>query len=393
MNPYDVLGVPRDADLSSIKSAYKDLAKQHHPDKGGDPEKFKELSSAYEILGDEGKRRRYDMTGSVSDQPDNPFGNGSPFGNGTPFGDNGGFGVPDFISQMFGGGMFGGGGGGMGGQMGGGGGSMNRKKEGKAPGKTQEVPLRLADYYYGRNLTIKLGRQSFCKTCKGSGAATTKQCDPCNGTGVLRQVVMMGPMQMINQGPCGHCQGRGQQMSGQCGDCAGRGFNPEEKTLEIKIEPGMMSGNTVVFSGMCSDHPGYTEAGDVVVLLREADEEESLQKWKRENSRLLTSIVISLTEALLGTVRLLQGHPGFPSGVPVEIPAGVQNMWTVIVPGLGMPIRGTPKFGDVHITVAVMPTQDELATLRSQNILLKSMFTTLPEAPKTSETVRVASFA
>ena len=72
MNPYDVLGVPKDADTSAIKSAYKDLAKQHHPDKGGDPEKFKELSGAYEILSDEGKRRNYDMTGSTSDQPENP---------------------------------------------------------------------------------------------------------------------------------------------------------------------------------------------------------------------------------------------------------------------------------------------------------------------------------
>jgi len=269
----------------------------------------------------------------------------------------------------------------------------NRKKEGKAPGKTQEVPLRLSDYYYGRSLTIKLGRQSFCKTCKGSGASSMRHCDPCSGSGILRQVVMMGPMQMINQGPCGHCQGKGQQMSGSCGDCSGRGFIPEEKTLEIKIEPGMMSGNTVVFSGMCSDHSGYTEAGDVVVMLREADEEDLLQKWKRDGNRLTTSIVISLTESLLGTVRLLHGHPGFPSGVPIEIPAGVQNMWTTTVSGLGMPIRGTPKFGDANITVGVMPTQDELATLRSQNFLLKSMFTALPEAPKTSETVRVASFS
>jgi DnaJ family protein A protein 2 len=391
MNPYDVLGVPRDADTTAIKSAYKDLAKQHHPDKGGDPEKFKELSGAYEILSDEGKRRHYDMTGSTSDQPENPFGHG-----GSPFGDNGGFGVPDFIQHMFGGGMFGGmGPGGMGpGGMGQGGMGQggNRKKEGKAPGKTQEVPLRLADYYYGRSLTIKLGRQSFCKTCKGSGASSTRNCDPCGGSGILRQVVMMGPMQMINQGPCGHCQGKGQQMSGSCGDCSGRGFIPEEKTLEIKIEPGMMSGNTVVFAGMCSDHSGYTEAGDVIVMLREADEEDLIQKWKREGNRLTTSIVISLTESLLGTVRLLHGHPGFPSGVPIEIPAGVQNMWTTTVPGLGMPIRGTPKFGDANITVGVMPTQDELATLRSQNFLLKSMFTALPEVPKTSETVRVASF-
>jgi DnaJ-class molecular chaperone len=128
-------------------------------------------------------------------------------------------------------------------------------------------------------------------------------------------------------------------------------------------------------------------------MLREADEEDLLQKWKREGNRLTTSIVISLTESLLGTVRLLQGHPGFPSGVPIEIPAGVQNMWTTTVPGLGMPIRGTPKFGDANITVGVMPTQDELATLRSQNFLLKSMFTALPEVPKISETVRVASFA
>ena len=375
---YSVLGVSRDAEVSEIRTAYKQLAKEHHPDKGGDPEKFKEVSQAHEVLSDDNKRRTYDMTGSISD-------NQGPGPGNNPFS---GMGMPFPVHEMFGG-MFGGmfGPGGPGSQ-----GPRGQRREGKAPGKTQDLPLRISDYYNGRQLSVKLGRHSFCKGCKGSGAASTQRCDPCGGQGQVRQMVNMGPIQMVTQTACPVCHGRGQQNVGKCDGCQGRGVIPEEKTLEIKVEPGMSSGNTVIFSGMCSDTQGFSEAGDVTVMLRDADEEGDARAWVREGNRLKTSITINMSEALLGTNKILKGHPGFPNGIPVEIPAGVQNMWTGTIPTLGMPIRGTPKFGEAYITVLVMPSSEELATLKAQAMLLSSMFS-VPPVPECPETVRVGRWA
>jgi DnaJ-class molecular chaperone len=209
----------------------------------------------------------------------------------------------------------------------------------------------------------------------------------------MNQVVNMGPIQMVNRGMCPVCRGKGKQPVGKCSECGGKGANHDEKTLEIKVEPGMTSGNTIVFPGMCSDHPGFTEAGDVVVILREAEEEGQAAAWAREGNRLKTSITISLAEALLGTTKILQGHPGYPEGVPIEIPAGVQNLWTGAIPGLGMPVRGTPKFGEAMVTIMVVPTAEETSALKTQSVLLKSVFPALPEAPKSSETPRVGRWS
>ena len=375
---YSVLGLNKSAEASEIRNAYKQLAREHHPDKGGDPEKFKELGQAHEILSDPQKRRVYDVTGSTSDQPDQGMQHGNPFGN--PF--MGGMGgMPNPFSHMFGG-MFPGGMGGMGG------GSARKRREGKAPGKTQEIPLNISDYYRGRQLNIKFGRQSFCKGCKGSGASSTKSCDQCNGIGQVRQIIQMGPMQMVTEGPCVACNGSGEQMVGSCNGCQGKGLLQEVKTLEIKVDAGMMPGNTVVFPGMCSDTPGFTEAGDVTVILREAEEEGVASQWLREGTKLKTSITLNLTEALLGTTRVLYGHPGFPGGVPVEIPVGVQNLWTGTIPGLGMPIRGTPKFGEAYITVIVVPSADELIALKAQGEQLKTGLPTLPSVPECTEALR-----
>jgi DnaJ-class molecular chaperone len=344
-NLYSVLGVSKGADTEEIRKAYKTLAREHHPDKGGDPEKFKELSQAHEILSDDQKRRVYDMTGSITDQPQQQH---SPFG------------MPEAFSHMFGG-MFGG----MQGQ--------NRKREGKGPGKIQEIPLRLDDYYKGRSLNVKLGRQGTCKTCKGHGGASMKQCDQCQGRGQINQMINMGPIQMLAQTPCPPCNGKGQQSFGRCQGCSGRGLTHEEKTMDIKVEPGMMPGNTFVFSGMCSDHPQFTEPGDVTVILREAEEDnDDTAEWTRDGSRLKTTVKVSLTEALLGTIKMVKGHPGYPNGLPIDISVGVQNMWVGTFPGLGMPIRGTPRYGDAVITVLVTPTEVELNSLKANSIMLKT---------------------
>ena len=357
-NLYSVLGVNRGADTEEIRKAYKALAREHHPDKGGDPEKFKELSQAHEILSDDGKRRNYDITGSVSDQPQQQH---SPFG------------MPEAFSHMFGG-MFPGGGLN---------GNAPRKREGKSPGKTQDVPLRLDDFYKGRNLNIKLGRQCTCKTCKGLGGSSTEMCRQCSGRGQLNQMINMGPIQMMAQTPCPPCSGRGQQSVGKCATCGGRGMTHEEKTMEVKVEPGMMPGNTIVFSGMCSDHPQFTEAGDVTVILREAEEENAnTALWAREGSRLKISVHINLTEAMLGVTKVLKGHPGYPQGLPIEIPAGTQNMWLGTFSNLGMPIRGTPRYGDALITVIVSPTDNELQCLKANSILVKTFMPQIPNVPE-----------
>jgi DnaJ family protein A protein 2 len=361
-NLYSVLGVNRGADTEEIRKAYKALAREHHPDKGGDPEKFKELSQAHEILSDDSKRRNYDITGSISEQQQhNPFG------------------MPEAFSQMFGG-MFPGGGfpgGGFPGAQG------NRKREGKGPGKNQDIPLRLDDFYKGRNLNIKLGRQCTCRNCKGLGGSSTETCKQCLGRGQLNQVINMGPIQMMAQTPCPPCSGKGQQSVGRCSTCGGKGMTHEEKTMEVKVEPGMMPGNTIVFSGMCSDHPQFTEAGDVTVILREADEENNdTAQWSREGSRLKVSVHINLAEALLGTIKMVKGHPGYPNGLPIEIPAGIQNMWMGTFSGLGMPIRGTPRYGDAFITVIVSPSDNEIQCLKANAIMVKTFMPQLPALPE-----------
>ena len=358
-NLYSVLGLSKNADTAEIRTAYKQLAKEHHPDKGGDPEKFKELSEAHEVLSNTERRQLYDQTGSISEQQgQNPFQGGG-------FGMPGMSGMPDMFSHMFGG-MFPGGPG-MGGP------GPQRKREGKGPGKNQEIPLRLIDYYQGRSLSIKLGRQCFCKGCKGSGGTSSKPCDHCGGRGQLNQVVQMGPIQMVSQTTCPPCGGKGQQTLGKCMACSGRGMAHEEKNMEVKVEPGMMSGNTLVFPGMCSDHPSFTEAGDVTVILRESDEDNAdTALWSREGSRLKLTVTVGLSEALLGAIKVVKGHPGYPNGLPLEIPVGVQNLWSGTFPGLGMPIRGTPRFGDAIITVLVSPTDAELQALKANGAMMRT---------------------
>jgi DnaJ-class molecular chaperone len=154
--------------------------------------------------------------------------------------------------------------------------------------------------------------------------------------------------------------------------------------MEVKVEAGMMPGNTIVFSGLCSDHPQFTEAGDVTVILREAEENDETAQWSREGSRLKTSVHINLAEALLGCTKILKGHPGYPNGLPIEIPAGTQNMWLGTFPGLGMPIRGTPRFGDAFITVLVSPTDNEIQCLKANAIMLKTFMPQLPSLPEIS---------
>ena len=353
-NLYDTLGVSKDADTNEIKKAFKKLAMTHHPDKGGDPEKFKEIQRAHEVLTDDRKRQMYDMTGSEDGDQGPQMGGGFPFDIGSMFGGLGG---------MFGGmpGMHG---------MGGRGGPRGMKRP-KAPPKVTEIPLKLFDFYHGRTFQVKFERQKFCETCKGEGATSFQNCNTCKGVGSIRQQIQMGPMIMVNEGPCHDCQGEGKKPSGNCYLCGGKKTMPQEKELSVTIEPGMKPGEVLVFAKECSDDPNFDEAGDVHFRLQEADGDEG---WVRRGDDLETQVTVSFQESLLGSTKILQGHPGFLQGLELQVPVGTLNGETLTVLGKGMPKKGSKEFGTLRCRINVTLSEKDRETLQRNKSLLQAMF-------------------
>lgn len=351
-NLYDVLGVSKDADTNEIKKAFKKSAMTHHPDKGGDPEKFKEIQKAHEILTDDRKRQMYDMTGSEDGEAQmGGMPSGFPFDIGGMFGGLGGMfgGMPGMPSR---------------------GGPRNVKRP-KAPPKTIELPLSLHDFYHGKELQVKFERQKFCSTCKGEGATSFQSCNTCKGQGIIRQQIHMGPMIMVNEGPCNDCQGEGKKASGNCYVCSGKKTMPQEKELAVRIEPGMKPGEILIFNKECSDDPNYDEAGDVHFKLLEADGDEG---WTRKGDDLETQITISFSESLLGCSKQLKGHPGYADGLEITVPVGIYNGEVVSLPGKGMRKRNATDYGTLRYRVNITVSEKDKETLQRNKPVLQAMF-------------------
>ena len=347
---YSILELPKGAESNEIRKQYLKLSRQYHPDKvsaqdkEAAEEKFKSISNAYEILSDDQKKAFYDQTGQVPGEG----GQGGP-GQGNPF--------PFDMSQMFG--MFGQG------QR-----QQRGRRNGKAPPRKTHIPLTLKDFYYGRTLQMNLERQRFCPGCKGEGCTNTRSCSDCNGQGVKTQVIQMGPMVMQNTGPCGSCRGSGKSRGDSCSGCSGSKFIKQDKQLELIVKKGMKPGDSVVFQGESSHIEEFTEAGDVVVELQAADEDTC---WTRDASTLKTTRTICLGESLCGTKVHFTDHPGYPDGLVLDIPVGIQSKDTLVFVGLGMPIED--RFGDLLLTIIVKPSKAELEVLNANSPYFKGLFT------------------
>lgn len=355
---YASLGVQKNADREEIRTAFKKLAMVHHPDRGGDPEKFKKIQMAHEILIDDDRRREYDMTGSVE-------GDGGHQGHpgGFPF-DMGGMGGMGGLGGIFGS-MFGGMGG-MGGMP------QQRQRRPKGPAKVIEIALSLADFYKGKQLRVNFDRQKFCDGCAGEGATSFRPCDTCQGRGITSQMAMIGPgMAVQMQGPCRDCQGRGKKPADSCKSCQGRKFKNQDKTLDVTIEPGMPAGEVLVFANECSDNHDFDTPGDVHFVLQAADE---TLPWKRQGDDLCATIVISLKESLLGVSKTLEGHPGFPGGYTIGVPVGTIHTEVIRKQGDGMPRKGRGAKGDALITVKIDASAKDKEVLERNKVLLQSMF-------------------
>ena len=354
---YDILGVSKSDSCTAIKKAYLKLARVHHPDKGGDPEKFKEITRASDILTDETKRRVYDETGSTDEQAMN---RGFPFTGGFP-GGPGGFPFEFNMNDLFGG-MFGNPP--VGPQRG-----PIRKQRKPAP-SVQTIPIRLEQFYLGHRFDIHINRQSFCSKCNHSGATSRETCRKCNGQGAVTQVIQMGPMAMHTTGPCLDCQGKGERILEVCGDCMGTGFNNEARKLSVQIAPGMRAEESFLFPEVCSDHPAFERPGDAQIMLQEDPNDPAYRNFKRVGDRfqnLETSFSLTLAESLLGTVIRIEGHPGYDEGLFVQIPAGSFQNDTYCLRGFGMPLHNSiGSYGDLFIKIQVLITGEDRSLFVSQ---------------------------
>lgn len=244
---YKLLEVEKSASEPEIKKAYRKLAVKHHPDKGGDPEKFKEITRAYEVLSDREKRERYDQGG---EDAVNGEGGGDP---------------SDIFEAFFGGGGRGGGGGG-------------RRKQ-KTKDVTQPLKVTLEQLYNGQTKKMAITRKVIDKK-KG-----VQECSECGGRGVKVEVIRMGPMIQQMQSACNSCGGQGKTFK----------TKQDREVLEVHIQKGSPDNHKVVFREMADEHPD-ADTGDVIFVLKQQEH----AVFKRRGADLFIERKISLVEALCG---------------------------------------------------------------------------------------------
>jgi DnaJ-class molecular chaperone len=360
-NLYEVLNVDREDPPEVIRKAYFRLAREKHPDKTGGTtaEEFKEIQKAYEILSDPRRRQIYDATGSDSDNPGGGGGGINPFeemmrgGGGVPMGF--GMDIHDIFGQMFSGGA---GGGGPFGGFGGFGGDMGPpekpQRKGKGPSKQHEIGLTLTEFYKGRDIRIVFNQGRFCYVCKGDGATSFVECPSCKGRGFhVRDVQLHPGMFVRSKVGCDECKGETRKPGPTCTVCSGSKILQREKTLEVKVTPGMRDGLQLQFTGECSDSTEFATPGDVILLLRRSD---SLNYGWQGND-LACDLPITWTESVIGFSRTFLDHPSGKSCCVSWSSGILLNGARLKATGWGMP-SGKEGFGNLILTVTVQQPEE-----------------------------------
>lgn len=341
---YDLLGVKRDASADEIKKAFRKLARKHHPDTGGDEERFKEINEAYEVLADDEKRAQYDQYGQYFGGGGPPQGGGGPGGwPGGPGGPGGGFGGQTVDFGDVWGDIFGGGGG------------FGGARRGPQPrrGRDVEVAIDLTfeQAFTGTSTQVGIERAETCGTCKGSGAkpgTSPITCPMCGGSGAVTE----GQGMFGFSRPCPRCSGSGQIIENPCPTCRGAGQVIKRDPVPVKVPAGATDGGKLRFSGKGESGVHGGPRGDLYVTTRVKPH----VYFKRDGADVLLELPITLAEAALGTSVTVPTPDG--GKVKLKVPPGTQDGRVFRVGGKGAPKLKGAGSGDLKAKARIVVPQE-----------------------------------
>ena len=344
---YDVLGIKKNSSADEIKSAFRKAAIEHHPDRGGDEAKFKELNEAYEVLKDPEKRKRYDQFGhaGVGNDPGAGFGGGGAYQNmNFDFGD---LGLGDIFGSFFGGGFNQG----------------SRGQEARGSDLQTSVDISFEDAVFGTEVPISLNVDDTCSHCKGTTAEPgydLKTCKTCEGRGQVVSVTrtIFGNIQQASI--CPDCHGKGKVPEKQCSVCRGKGVKDERQNINLKIPAGIDDGATIRLrehGNAIANGP----RGDLYILVRV----KAHKKFTREGDLILSEEHISMIDAALGSELDIETVDGI---ITMKVSAGTQSGSDFKLSNHGV-THPNGKSRGAHIVTVVVDTPTKLS--REQIRLLK----------------------
>lgn len=330
---YQILGLEKGASKDEVKKAFRKMAAKYHPDKAsGDEEKYKEVTEAYAVLGDEKKKAEYDTYGqSFSGAGGAGFGgfDFSGFQGAQGFGgQNMEFDINDIFSNF----GFGGGG---------------RKAEQRGRDISIDINLTFEEAIFGVTRKVLITKNNTCTHCKGTGAkegSGMETCSTCGGQGKLRETrqSIMGAFTTVRE--CSACHGTGQIPKERCPHCAGAGVARTQEEIAIKVPAGISNGEVIRMTGRGEAMP-HGQPGDLYIKVHV----EQHSTIKRDGSTLISKLPVKLTDALLGatyTVTTLDGK------VDIKIPAGITHGELLRIKGKGVPNESGSR-GDFMVKISV----------------------------------------
>lgn len=345
---YDVLGVDKNASKKKIKSAYRRLAKKHHPDMNKDDpkaaaEKFKEVSEAYEVLADDERRSRYDRFGHAG--VESSFGSGGfTWSDFTHFGDIEDIFGRDFFSDFFGmrfGGdlfrdLFG---------------ERDYRRTARRRGRDirYDLEIPLEDVANGTKRRLRIPHLVQCKACEGTGAegGKTLTCPKCNGNGQLQDVRRNGFSQFVTIRTCPSCRGTGQYAEKACPECRGSGSVHKISTLEVEVPRGAFDGLRLKIQGKGEAGERGGPPGDLYVFVHTKPHE----VFERRGSDIVLNLPISFAQAALGDKVEI---PTLDGRVRLTIPPGTQTGTIFKIRRKGLPDIDGYVRGDELVRVTVV---------------------------------------
>jgi molecular chaperone DnaJ len=331
-DPYEVLGVSRDADDAQIKKAFRRLARELHPDVNKhDPdaeEKFKEAAEAYEILSDAERRATYDRYGHEGLRSGGFAPNFDAFGS-----------ISDLFDAFFGGGF------------GGAFGASSRGGPMQGADIAVSAEIKLGQAALGDQVELSFEAIDACERCRGNGAepgTPIVTCERCGGNGVLRAVTRSPFGQVVRQVACDVCGGDGRVAEQPCQRCDGRGREVRRRTLRVDVPEGIADGQRIRLSGRGHAGERGGPPGDLYVLVRITADE----RFLRDGDDLVTVLDVSAPHATLGAAFKA---PTLDGDVEVRVAPGTQPGEVIVVRGQGMPrLRRPGRSGDLRVVVNVV---------------------------------------